>query len=48
MMLDEIIAMRIDQPNGGGSGAEGGDQTKTADKVVEVVKRLIEFNGLDQ
>lgn len=45
MMLDEIIAMRIDQPNG---SAGGGDQTKTADKVVEVVKRLIEFNGLDQ
>ncbi|GKZ30193.1 hypothetical protein AbraIFM66950_008142 [Aspergillus brasiliensis] len=44
MMLDEIIAMRIDQPNGGGDVA----RAQAADKVVEVVKRLIEFNGLDQ
>lgn len=44
MMLDEIIAMRIDQPNGG----EDGERARTADQVVEVVKRLIEFNGLDQ
>ncbi|RAL04765.1 RNA helicase [Aspergillus ibericus CBS 121593] len=44
MMLDEVIAMRIDQPASVGCG----DRASIADQVVEVVKRLIEFNGLDQ
>ena len=45
MMLDEVIAMRIDQP---ASSAGGDDRASIANQVVEVVKRLIEFNGLDQ
>jgi HrpA-like RNA helicase len=47
MMVDEIIAARIDNPASGSMAIEkgGGD---IADRVIEVVKRLIEFNGLDQ
>ncbi|KAJ6144763.1 hypothetical protein N7470_008658 [Penicillium chermesinum] len=40
-MLDEALAARIDNP---GIGSGGG----AADRVIEAVKRLIEFNGLDQ
>lgn len=40
-MLDEALQERIDNP-AGGSASEAGD------KVIEAVKRLIEFNGLDQ
>lgn len=40
-MLDEALAARIDNP---GFGLDGG----ASDKVIEAVKRLIEFNGLDQ
>ncbi|KAE8146345.1 P-loop containing nucleoside triphosphate hydrolase protein [Aspergillus avenaceus] len=42
MMVDEIIAARIDNPS---SSVEKGD---IAGRVIEVVKRLVEFNGLDQ
>lgn len=40
-MLDEALAARIDNPS---IGADTG----TGDKVIEAVKKLIEFNGLDQ
>lgn len=40
-MLDEALQERIDNPSVG-SASEAGD------KVIEAVKRLIEFNGLDQ
>ncbi|OJJ51201.1 hypothetical protein ASPZODRAFT_56516 [Penicilliopsis zonata CBS 506.65] len=40
MMLDEALMRRIDNPS---AGREGG-----GDEVIEVVRRLIEFNGLDQ
>ncbi|KAJ5755077.1 hypothetical protein N7533_004620 [Penicillium manginii] len=40
-MLDEALAARIDNPALGSDGGAG-------DKVIEAVKRLIEFNGLDQ
>ncbi|KAJ6113588.1 hypothetical protein N7523_006905 [Penicillium sp. IBT 18751x] len=40
-MLDEALQERIDNP-AVGSASEAGD------KVIEAVKRLIEFNGLDQ
>lgn len=40
-MLDEALAARIDNPALGTDGGAG-------DKVIEAVKRLIEFNGLDQ
>lgn len=40
-MLDEALAARIDNPSLGSAPGAG-------DKVIEAVKRLIEFNGLDQ
>ncbi|KAJ5098147.1 hypothetical protein N7532_005148 [Penicillium argentinense] len=40
-MLDEALAARIDNPSLELDGGAG-------DKVIEAVKRLIEFNGLDQ
>ncbi|KAH8429562.1 RNA helicase [Aspergillus melleus] len=45
MMLDEIIASKIDNPN---DGSGSGSSSNTANQVIEVVKKLIEFNGLDQ
>ncbi|EAW14472.1 RNA helicase [Aspergillus clavatus NRRL 1] len=42
LMLDEIIAARIDNPGFSPVADDLGD------KVIAVVKRLIEFNGLDQ
>ncbi|PWY88986.1 DEAD/DEAH box helicase [Aspergillus heteromorphus CBS 117.55] len=66
MMLDDIIAMRIDQPasaavsvssssssssldgNGTGNGNGNTDRVAIAERVVEVVKRLVELNGMDQ
>ncbi|KAE8388656.1 P-loop containing nucleoside triphosphate hydrolase protein [Aspergillus alliaceus] len=50
MMVDEIIAARIDNPTSGSvSLKKGGDEKDDiAGRVIEVVKRLIEFNGLDQ
>ncbi|RAL14921.1 RNA helicase [Aspergillus homomorphus CBS 101889] len=45
MMLDEVIARRIDQAPGSAGGAVDGG---LAGQVIEVVKRLVEFNGLDQ
>ncbi|KAF7585860.1 hypothetical protein BBP40_009961 [Aspergillus hancockii] len=47
MMVDEIIAARIDNPASGSVAVEKGKEDIT-DRVIEVVKRLIEFNGLDQ
>ena len=40
-MLDEALAARIDNPNLDYRGGAG-------DRVIEAVKRLIEYNGLDQ
>ncbi|GES60094.1 P-loop containing nucleoside triphosphate hydrolase protein [Aspergillus terreus] len=49
MMLDEIIAARIDRPPTLTAVEDKcGGTDSTADQVIEVVKRLIEFNGLDQ
>lgn len=50
MMLDEILAARIDNPSlGPAAGASRtGNDGNIDDRVIEIVKRLIEFNGLDQ
>ncbi|OGM41547.1 hypothetical protein ABOM_010380 [Aspergillus bombycis] len=50
MMVDEIIAARIDNPASGSLSVErgGGEKDNIAGRVIEVVKRLIELNGLDQ
>ena len=42
LMLDEVLAWQIDNPGQPESG------TGIDDRVIEIVKRLIEFNGLDQ
>lgn len=52
-MVDEIIATRIDNPGAFleslssiSSSTSGKD--RIANHVIDVVKKLIEFNGLDQ
>lgn len=52
-MLDEVLASRIDNPALGPAAASSppaGNETPTNidDRVIEIAKRLIEFNGLDQ
>jgi ATP-dependent RNA helicase DHX57 len=41
-MLDEALAERFDNPSLAADGSSIGD------RVIEAVKKLIEFNGLDQ
>ena len=50
LMVDEIIASRIDNPvSGSGSGSSDKlSADNIADRVIDVVKKLVEFNGLDQ
>ncbi|KAL1999239.1 hypothetical protein VTN02DRAFT_4828 [Thermoascus thermophilus] len=46
MMLDDVLATRIDNP---GLGPAVGTETRDkADQVIDLVRRLVEFNGLDQ
>lgn len=54
MMLDDILAARFDSPDTGSAGAGAGSagagsaaNTKE-ERVIGLVKRLVEFNGLDQ
>ncbi|KAL4958054.1 P-loop containing nucleoside triphosphate hydrolase protein [Aspergillus filifer] len=55
-MVDEIIANRIDNPgmfldsisSSSSSSATASGKKGIAEKVIDVVKKLIEFNGLDQ
>jgi ATP-dependent RNA helicase DHX57 len=42
-MLDEALAERFDSPSLGIDGSNS-----IGDRVIEAVKKLIEFNGLDQ
>ena len=44
LMLDEVLASRFDDPG----QAESGPMANIDERVIEIVKRLIEFNGLDQ
>lgn len=54
MMLDDILAARFDSPDSGaGAGSESGtgsasDANTKENRVIALVKRLVEFNGLDQ
>lgn len=51
LMVDEIIASRIDNPvsvSGSGSSSDKPSADNIADRVIDVVKKLVEFNGLDQ
>ena len=42
MMLDDILAAKIDNPNTSNASIQA------EEKVIEVVKWLVEFNWLDQ
>ncbi len=52
-MVDEIIATRIDNPNlffnsfSSSSNAPPG-KDRMENRVIDVVKKLVEFNGLDR
>ena len=53
MMLDEVLASRIDNPGLGPAGSSQAgsgmqDNANIDSRVIDIVKRLIEFNGLDQ
>lgn len=48
MMLDEVLASRFENPSLAPLGLDTGAPGGVSDRVVEVVKRLVEFNGLDQ
>lgn len=45
MMLDEALAARFDSPS---LGSPSSDARDIGDQVIDAVKKLIEFNGLDQ
>ncbi|KAL1969708.1 hypothetical protein VTN77DRAFT_8261 [Rasamsonia byssochlamydoides] len=47
MMLDDVLASRIDNPSLG--PAENDNEVRGHEaRVIDIVKRLVEFNGLDQ
>lgn len=52
-MLDDVLASRIDNQSWGpGDGDNNGNRDSTEErdheaKVIDIVKRLVEFNGLD-
>ena len=43
MMLDDILAARFDLASDSGS-----ESNSKEERVIALVKRLVEFNGLDQ
>lgn len=43
LMLDDVLAARIDNP----ANISQQQQTHEA-RIIDIVKRLVEFNGLDQ
>lgn len=48
MVLDDMLAARIDNPNSGSTSTTTTSSDRPDEKVIEIVKRLAEFNGLDQ
>lgn len=48
LMLDEVLAARIDNPAAASGHASGSPTGNLDERVIGIVKRLIEFNGLDQ
>lgn len=55
-MLDEVLAWRFDNPSASfeptlesaNSTAANAGMEGIGEKVIEIVRRLVEFNGLDQ
>lgn len=45
MMLDDVLAAKIDNPS---SSSLGGAGEELEAKVIELVVKLVEYNGLDQ
>lgn len=45
MMLDSVLAARIDNPSASSLGGAGEELEA---KVIELVTKLVEYNGLDQ
>lgn len=45
MMLDDVLSARIDNPS---SPLLGGAGEELESKVIELVTKLVEYNGLDQ
>ena len=43
-LLDQVLARRIDKPAGMSDGLESSDD----DEVVGLVRKLVEYDGLDQ
>jgi hypothetical protein len=50
MMLDDVLAARIDNPvsSSTATSSEGGAQESHEAKVIGLVTKLVELNGLDQ
>lgn len=47
MMLDDVLAMRIDNPSSSSSSlGRAGEELEA--KVIELVTKLVDNNGLDQ
>jgi hypothetical protein len=44
-MLDHVLASRIDNPY---DSNDSNRQSQEEAKVIDIVRRLVEFNGLDQ
>lgn len=49
IMLDEALAWRFDNPSASlDSTATNAGMEGIGEKVIDIVRRLVEFNGLDQ
>lgn len=48
MMLDAVLAARIDNPLGHDDNTNNNGARILEAKVIDIVKRLVELNGLDQ
>lgn len=42
MMLDDVLAAKVDNP------AQEHDNNSDESRVIDLVRRLVEFNGMDQ
>jgi ATP-dependent RNA helicase DHX57 len=47
-MLDDVLAARIDNPDLGSVAGGSAEAREREVKVINIVSKLVEFNGLDQ
>lgn len=45
-MLDDVLAARIDNPTSSSLLGSAGEELEA--KIIELVTKLVEYNGLDQ